>query len=198
MRIIILFALSFIFGCSHTGPIRLYPGETLDSKQEAILVLPEALDLLKINNENIPASTFAFRTSQSELRLAPGPNRLTIQYRTLWDVSSDQHQIVESGPIEFDVNLKGNHTYQFNWQTPASLENAIEFSNNPKIHIVGDQQSWLGNHQAKQSDLILIADPSTHSNKSENNIALDKLQYWWQRASLDEREAFLKSIKAAD
>lgn len=198
MRILVLFICTLILGCSHTGPVRLYPGETLSPQQEATLLLPEALELLKINDEAIPASTFAFRTSQAELRLAPGPNRLTIEYRTLWDESADQHQVVESGPIEFDVDLKDNQTYQFDWQAPKSLEAAQQFAKHPEIRIVGHQHAWLGKYKPKQSDLILIADPDTSASASDNGIALDKLQYWWQRANLDEQKAFLKSIKAAN
>ncbi|WP_396587475.1 DUF2057 family protein [Bermanella sp. R86510] len=193
-RLLLIFSYLLLTACAQTGPLKLYPGASLPHDQEARLILPIEYELLSINHQAVEQSQLRFRVEPTELRLAPGPTHITVKYKDVFDISSDQHETVESGKLSFELVIKPQQTYTLGWPTINGYEDAVTFVNKPKLYLKNGSESWLARHQAKPNPLILKRSEATHSQES---IALEKLGYWWQQASDQERTEFLNRINNA-
>lgn len=144
IKVILLLSLTLIFaGCSN-APIKLYPGDTLPASQLAVIAVPSDLEILSLNGKEVPAANRLLGTKDRQLHLQPGNYQLLVFYKRIWQTSAESHETIHSNPIKFDLSLQANHTYQIQFERPATAQQAQK--------LVQTFDAWLIDNQGNRSE----------------------------------------------
>lgn len=187
--ICISFCLVLLSACSQQTVMRLYDGPSLGQQYEATLNLPLNFKILSLDNQIIKDKRQKFRNQALNLQLAPGHHELILQYEDLWEIDTDNHQMVSSGPLVFAITLQANEKLIIKHASLMHLEQAKQFAQQPLVQLVSQFQSVTASHLKKDN-------PFTFNEASEIETVekpiLKQLKFWWAQASEVEKDNFLK------
>jgi uncharacterized protein YccT (UPF0319 family) len=174
--------------CSTVSHVKLYNGPTLSPQHESTIILPEELDLLEVNGQEISNTNLSFRTGNMPLTLPSGEHVLVFQYKQIWQIDDENHDVVSSGPITFKANLAKTETMMFEFPVIKTYEDAKRFSINPSLTLVSRRQKIPSSHTQKDNAFIFDEDTQAKATQYPN---LDQLKFWWKRATYYEQQEFL-------
>ena len=194
-RLAVFFLICLLTACANLTHIRLYNGPTLERKEEAVIVLPEAFELLELNQQVVSDTRLRFRTGNLDLRLPSGEHTFVFQYKAFWEVDDDNHDTLTSAPITFKLALAPQEKIQFELPLLKQYEDAVAFTQNPRLFLVSNRQKVEGSYGVKDNALVLIKDESATITSYPN---LEQLKFWWNRATYYEKTEFLNWNKKAN
>jgi len=195
-------------GCHSNGLISLNAadqkptviGEHSPGLAPALVKLPEALELMAVNGKKLPL----IWQSRSEFAFPPGTHRLRVRYVYVWDVGSEDHEIVRSEMRDIRVSLKSGVRYHFGdgpeYQTPEQAKqelpnevvqlfrssNAISIARDNTLPVEFQADDGQENYAQRQ---VQIEVP-----KHKESL-LDAMKLLWQQLSEQEREQFAEFIQ---
>ncbi|PTQ89299.1 DUF2057 domain-containing protein [Agitococcus lubricus] len=186
---------NFVYGAD-TPPLSVSSKATLD--------VPDMIQVLSIDGQE--QSSF-FGTRAMKLSLDAGEHVISVRYNQLFQLGSDDHDIVKSKPMVLRFTAQANGQYQLITTPPKRYDAAKEFAKQPDIKLI-DKVSGTSQHailiksyaEASLVDSIGKAfqgendSPTTSASNSSANLQL--LQDIWQRASAAERQAFAAWLAA--
>ena len=117
-----IFLLSLCAGCTST-PVRLYGEQERPETGIAVIVVPEALEVARINGAEVTGVGGMLSKGDKTLEVIPGRYELLVFYRELWE-RGDQHDVLRSDPALFVVDAVGGGRYRLNYAPPGNLAEA--------------------------------------------------------------------------
>lgn len=211
---------SLVTACQSTSVLQLYEGAELPDSAVLTVEVPEQLEVLAINDEELQGGSSLFSLGTQELKLAPGQYRIEAYYKELWDNSVDSHTVYRSEPVTFIVDGQAGERYQLSYETPADADEASHLAKNfsgwSENMATGERRATTGSALSRPSlfgSLIgssasaktpvapagssapaAAAEPASAANNSADISYLDMLKAYWSQANSDERREFLRWI----
>lgn len=191
LLVVLLLALG---GCAaNRGPLKAYEGPQLPAGQVALLDVPEQIQVLAIDGREPPAN---FMTSKLQLALLPGEHVLVLRYVQLFQITSDDHEVVRSSQAALRFTAAAGGQYRLQVPAQRDLQAARQFAKAPQFQLAdlaggAAVESVLIKSYAQASLLDSINkafEPAAGAGNPVNNT--DLLKDIWSRSSRDEREAF--------
>lgn len=173
------------------------------------IYFPEELIPLQVDDKKIENSFFS---SVDELELEPGTYRLQLKYSDLYDVGADDHSVVKSEPFWVKLTVAQGQDYDVVFKRAATVEAAELFAEAPVVRLQakGKKLSEPMPSVAAASvpapekvivpaSAVIAPDPAQPtapvSPANAGSVsAASMLDFWWQQASEQERQAFLQKV----
>lgn len=181
--------------------------------QRATLVIPEALNILKVDNQNYTTNITdrLFSTGDKTVQLAPGPHRVIVEYEIIWDISTDEHERVWSEPFQVAFSVQAGRQYVVKVPSFTYLNKAKKYANKPVVEIIDRSSKQVVAskiyYQEDEVDTLTFYDPSAAVPSANPvafqqagpvtaaNMPLRMLEYWWNQASEPQRKQFMQSVR---
>jgi uncharacterized protein YccT (UPF0319 family) len=179
---------------------------------QATLVVPEALDILKVDNTKYSGKLFSL--GDKTVKLGPGLHRIVVEYEVIWDISTDEHERVWSEPFQIAFVAEAGKQYYIKVPAFTYLKQAQKYADKPEIKIIDRSTNQVVAAQVlyqeedvnllkfKQPAGSVVAAPSANAASFQQtapvttgNMPLQMLEYWWSQASEQQRKHFIESIK---
>lgn len=102
--------------------------------EQATLVIPEELDVERV--DNIKHSSSFFSGGDTTLKLAPGQHKVVVEYDAIFDVSNDDHERIQSEPFQVTFKVEAGKQYFIKLPSLKSINSARKFANKPVVEIM--------------------------------------------------------------
>ncbi len=183
-----------------------YLPATVAAADGVLIKVPEALNVLYVNDETYKRSFFS--SDGSKVKLKEGLNRLVLEYETLWDLDAENHEVVKSEPVMVSFSAK-NGKYEFTLPEIKNVTAAKEFALKPVLTLVetGSQRPVEIAHSYRSKEKAFLASFKDNTSRLSINTAqagsnttevgelpLTMLRYWWQQASPEQQQMFMESV----
>ncbi|MFY8274472.1 DUF2057 domain-containing protein [Pseudoalteromonas sp. SSDWG2] len=169
---------------------------------------PAEIIPLQVNDKKVEHSFF---NTVDELDLAPGSYRLQLKYSDLYDEGFDDHTVVESEPFWVTLDVAPNRDYDIVFNRAQSIEEAKRYAQQPQVQVKvkGDNASQTSalvsakpvaeyTPAPKVTPVTLPAKLGATNEASATGSGVNAaamLEFWWQQATPQEREAFLIKVQ---
>jgi uncharacterized protein YccT (UPF0319 family) len=181
---------------SMNGPVRLYEGAERPAAEQALLDVPEVIEVVTIDGHDLPGGLLG--TRKLTLEALPGEHVLTLRYVELFaDPHMDSHEVVRSHPVALRFTALAGHHYQFSFQQPKDMDAAHVFAKAPAFDLVesgsGARTASMAVKSVAEASLLDTIGNAFHGDDKPavtitNNLGL--LKDVWGRSSPEERAAF--------
>lgn len=190
------------------------------SSYAATLSFPEEFYPLQVDDKVVEHSLFS---KIRDLSLAPGQYRLKLKYSDLYELGYDEHEVVESLPFWVDLVIPEEGEYRIVFDRAKKVDAARRFAKDPSIRLKSSREDvklmTKHSNEAVAQSVIAVKAPvanmrtiepvQTQSVSSEPirtpsaPIAAPPtpammLDFWWQQASAEERQAFLQRVQKSN
>lgn len=127
MRWTIRFPLILLLGATLAGcaaaPLRHYEGAPRPSTEVAIVSLPEALEVVRIDGAAPAVLPAGWNRGTKTLELLPGRHELLVYYREIWALGNS-HDVLRSQPARFVVDAVAGARYVLDYERPQTYSAA--------------------------------------------------------------------------
>lgn len=183
------------------------------SMARSSLEVSEEFNIVSVNGQSHKNDLFS---GNRIVNLIPGLNKIALEYEAVFEVDNDDFDIVKSSPFVISFYAPTNRRFKLKHIKQANTKAARKFAINPLVSIKSDGQlvrsnliilasnsdnyiNQQTNINSKQTPITITSSPAT-AKTHKRNLSLtpsadDMLKYWWDIASKEQREAFLKSIE---
>lgn len=164
-----------------------------------VLKAPEVVQVMTVDGEDASGALFGSRDYSR--KLTPGEHVLSVRYNQLFNLGTDDYDILKSPPVAFRFVVEAGKTYQLQTEAPKRYQDAKTFAKNPVIRLVdvssgnaidGVMVKSLG--QASLMDTIgkafQSASAEDESAAPKGSATLNRLRELWSLATPAERQAF--------
>jgi uncharacterized protein YccT (UPF0319 family) len=190
-------------GCAF-GPIRVADPA---AGPTAVLTVPYSVSLLTIDGANAPARLGRPGARSRDFILSAGAHEIVVQFSVIWnDPARDDHTPVRSAPATLSFTAATDTRYRIEHRIWRTLDDARAVAADPGWRIAGDNGIAVSVAPAKPAATLPSAPvPAMHpaTNAPAKPMpqtapappaSVQQMNEWWQRATPQEREAFLKGI----
>lgn len=180
---------------------------------------PEELVPLQVDDRAIEQSFFS---RVDDIELAPGTYKLKLKYTDLYEQGYDNHTTVDSEPFWVQVIIAEGIDYEMVFNRADNAIAAKEFAQSPQVSIkpknsaqaeplnvlnspavnaapaikqVKPAQVATATVAAGKATTLPAKAPSNHVATQKAPSAAAMLDFWWQQASPQERQAFLNKVQ---
>ncbi|HCT41833.1 MAG TPA: hypothetical protein DF427_11925 [Moraxellaceae bacterium] len=190
-------AISFfaimLAGCAAPGPAKLYEGALRPAAETAMIRLPEQVQVMALDGQE---QTGSLLQRGQLLAVLPGEHVFSLRYVELFQINSEEHEVVRSRQSALRFTAVAGHEYRIEMDKQGSLEVARKFAKDPKFRLVDESSGAVTESTAIKSyaeaslvDTITKAFDSSDS-KTQGPTHLDLLKDVWGRASPEDRAGF--------
>lgn len=209
----VLTAILALSGCGGIKTVQGYSGAVKPDTEIAQIIIPMDFNIQFLDGEPF---TYDFFNKGIKLSLLPGKHKVVVQYVIFWDISSNDHQKIESQPIMLEFNVDAERTYTLSFDPPQTLEAATTFAARPTVQLLDETQNpvaGLQTHfQLKDQQFLAsfesnetaqpppsdsskpVSGEATAESSAANDKALEMLKYWWQQAGQQQQAQFQEWI----
>jgi uncharacterized protein YccT (UPF0319 family) len=191
-------AMMWLTGCASTGPIRLYEGPARQQADVTHIQVPEQVQVMAMDGVEV---TGALLQRGQALEVLPGEHVLTLRYVQLFQINSNDHEVVRSRQAALRFTAEAGETYRLEMDVQSSLDAARKFAKSPAFRVVNVKSGAMEQSVAIKSyaeaslvDTITKAFESTQQ-QAQGQTHLDLLKDVWTRAVPEERTAFKKWLE---
>ncbi len=154
----------------------------------ADLSVPEYIQVQSINGEKMPTS---FIMMDRTYPLPLGSVTLSVRYKDMiesdWD---DSHDFVSSDWQEVSFNVTSEEgNYQLQSARPSSMKQAEKFALNPSFSVLSQGEDVTTKAVGSSG-----SEPPKPTTDSDQQRALQMLEFWWQQADEQTQAEFLQHI----
>lgn len=170
----------------------------------AKLEVPEIIQILSIDGQEQLGNFFG--NKQHTRSILVGERVLSVRYNQLFNVSSEDHDILKSKPMAIRFVAEAGKTYQLTANPPKRYEAAKEFAKQPDIQLIdkttGTSQQAVAVKSYAEASLVDTIGKAFQNSSDENQVAIPSsnntqlLQDIWLRATPQERQAFAAWLAA--
>lgn len=217
LLLVYLFSVVALSACQGKAAYQAYPGEAKPANEVATIKIPEAFNLLYVDEQ---PSKDTFFTDTTTIQTLPGSHQFIFRYKIFWDVSSSESIKVTSQPFAVSFDTTAGNTFVISTTPIQTLEDAQAYAKNPSVNIVNQStnESVAFEHKTQLEDKGFVASfvksitaPTTASSAEPATIAgtsttanvadqeqaseaLDKLKHWWQNTAATQRQEFMQWV----
>ncbi|MCC2638793.1 MAG: hypothetical protein K0Q68_2512 [Moraxellaceae bacterium] len=193
MVLLLSAALALLGGCSTQPPQQTWEGPARPAGEVALLEVPEQIQVMAIDGREPPPS---FLRSQSTLALLPGEHVFSLRYVQLFQVNSEEHEVVRSRQAALRFSAVAGGRYRLEVPLQRELDGARRFAKAPEFRLVspggGEAVVSMPIKSFAEASLIDTLGKAFESRpEGEREVTnTDLLKDIWSRSSPEEREAF--------
>lgn len=192
-RPLFLLLSALLAGCATQPPSQTWEGPARPAVETALLEVPEQVQVMAIDGREPPPS---FLRSRVALALLPGEHVFSLRYVQLFQISSEEHEVVRSRQAALRFSAVAGGRYRLEAPLQRDLEGARRFAKAPEFRLVS-----LGGGEAvvstpiksfAEASLIDTLGKAFESRpEGERQVTnTELLKDIWSRSSVEEREAF--------
>jgi hypothetical protein len=134
-RMLGLFSLLFLAGCAAPKPLQLYEGAPKPAAELAHLIVPMTITILEINDR--PLDTFrVFVPEEQACDILAGDVSLKLRYDMIWDIDSEEYEVVKSEPITIQFKAEAGKTYRLEHEPAITRDDAHKLAANFSARVV--------------------------------------------------------------
>lgn len=192
----------------------------LPIKAKSSLNMAEAFNILSINGISYSSNLFS---RQHDLKLKTGLNLIAIEYEEVFESDDgDDFDIVKSDAFLLKIYLEKDADYKQRYLKPSNADAARRYIQRPVFDIIkidpqsnpinpinfelkalsSNQSNFLADQTSIKQKIVLdLSHPSTKKSTQNNKQITTsqtntskRLNYWWRKATPEERKLFLESI----
>lgn len=189
-----LLAASLLAGCAaQRGPLQAYPGAARPLADVALLEVPEQVQVMAIDGREPPP---ALLRSAVALAVLPGEHVLGLRYVQLFQLNSEEHEVVRSGQAALRFVATAGGRYRLEAPPQKNVEAARQFAKAPAFRLVdaagGAAVDSVPVKSYAEASLIDTLGKAFQSQQGQAAPVtnLDLLKDVWSRSSGEEREVF--------
>lgn len=189
----VLASLSLLSGCAAShGPLKTYDGPLRTAEEVATVDVPEQVQVMSIDGREPPTN---FLTSQVQLALLPGEHVLGLRYVQLFQVNSEDHDVVRSRQAALRFTAIAGGRYRLEAPPQRDREAARQFAKDPHFSLAdlgggAAVESTAVKSYAEASLIDTLGQAFESQQESRPVTNTDLLKDIWNRSSAGEREAF--------
>lgn len=117
--------VGLLSGCAQQSHVKLYSGPEVPGVQLLVVEVPDALEVLSINGQEMPTANAGFGTGTRSLHLRPGEYRINAYYKNVFDVDGGlSHEVVRTRSASYHLNGRAGEIWKLEYQEPANLQEA--------------------------------------------------------------------------
>lgn len=203
--------------CAATGSrTKAYDRPDLPREQTATLKAPSTIKVLSINGRD--TTPFMLEDVALDFSLKPGSNDIVFRYRSIWARTAVRENgdsavnVVESGLQQASIDARSGETYTFAYDDADNVREARRLAQGFSARIVdagGEVIARSAPYRAQgqavaarsepQEPAPVVGEASSSDQAQDDSSALapdmstlDALNLLWQRATREEKEAFLR------
>lgn len=191
---LILSTVLALAGCATTQPPQqTWDGPARPAGEVALLEVPEEVQVMAIDGREPPPT---FLRSQSTLALLPGEHVFSLRYVQLFQVSSEEHEVVRSRQAALRFSSVAGGRYRLEVPAQRDLDSARRFAKAPEFRLVsaggGEAVVSTPIKSFAEASLIDTLGKAFESRpEGERQVTnLDLLKDIWSRSSVEERDEF--------
>jgi uncharacterized protein YccT (UPF0319 family) len=181
-------------GCaSQQGPVKVYEGAVRSPAETVQVTAPEQIEIMSIDGREPPPS---FLKSHVTLALLPGEHVFSLRYVELFQINSDDHEILRSKQAALRFTAAAGSSYRLEIPRQANLDAARKFSKDPQFKLVNVKDGSATDSApiksyAEASLIDTISKAFEGGGEARTPVTnTDLLKDVWGRATPDERKAF--------
>ncbi|MGO2169211.1 DUF2057 domain-containing protein [Pseudoalteromonas sp.] len=183
-----------------------------------IIHFPEELVPLQADDRVIEQSFFS---RVDDIELAPGTHKLKLRYTDLYEQGYDNHTTVDSKPFWVQVTIDEGTDYEVVFNRADNAVAAKAFAESPQVSLkpkgsaLAEPLSILSSPKVSAAPTVKQVAPaqvatatvttgkaaifpakasSRHAATQKEPSAAAMLDFWWQKATVQERQAFLNKV----
>lgn len=188
----VVVAMMGLVACSAQGPLKTYEGPARAVSEVALVSVPEQIEIMSVDGHEPPPS---FLKSNVELSLLPGEHVFSLRYVELFQITSEEHDVVRSRPAALRFTAKAGAAYKLEVPRQANHDVASAFAKEPHFNLVNSQdggvtESVFIKSYAEASLIDTISKAFTENQAADPVTNLDLLKDVWTRTTPEERSAF--------
>ena len=187
--------MSVLAACTAPGPLKTYEGPARPAAVVVLITVPEQIEVMAIDGQEPPPS---FLKSRVQLALLPGEHVFSLRYVELFQLSSDEHEVVRSKQAALRFTATAGSSYRLESPPQKNRDAAVKFAKAPIFNLVSlkDGSSTESTAIKSYAEASLIDTLNkAFSTVSEDGTPkqpgnLDLLKDVWTRASPEEQAGF--------
>jgi uncharacterized protein YccT (UPF0319 family) len=189
----LLILCSLLAGCAASGPLKTYEGSERPAAELAVVNVPEVIEVLAIDGREPPPSLLR---SNMQLALLPGEHVLSLRYVQLFQIGSDDHDVIRSRQAALRFTATSGRSYSLEIPRQTNRDQAREFAKSPQFKLVSASDgSAVDSAPIKSYAEASLIDTIQKAFESQGEpqrpvTNLDLLKDVWGRTSPEERDAF--------
>lgn len=190
---LVALAMMSLMACATQGPLKTYEGPVRAIGEVALIRVPEQIEIMSVDGHEPPSS---FLKSNVELSMLPGEHVFSLRYVELFQITSDDHDVVRSKPAALRFTAVAGASYKLEVPRQANHGAAKEFAKEPHFSLVNSRDGGVTESAPIKSyaEASLIDTISKAFTESQTETApvtnLDLLKDVWTRTTPEERNAF--------
>lgn len=124
-RLFWLALIGLLSGCAQQSPVKLYAGPELSQAQVLVVEVPDALEVMAINGQPVPAANGLLGTGSRVLHLRPGDYRIDAFYENVFDIGGGlSHEVVRTRSATYRLTGRADERWKLDYREPAGLQDA--------------------------------------------------------------------------
>lgn len=187
-------AVSLLAGCASgpRAPVQAYQGPVRPLAEVALLEVPEHVQVMAIDGREPPPS---FLRSSVVLALLPGEHVLSLRHVQLFQLNSEEHEVVRSRQAALRFVAAASGRYRVEAPLQGNVGAARQFAREPVFRLVDGGGAAVESVPVKSFAEASLIDTLGRAFDSQSGEAVpvsntDLLKDIWNRSSTEEREAF--------
>lgn len=117
--------VGLLSGCAQQSHVKLYAGSELPLAQVVVVEVPNELEVLSINGQQVPAANALFGTANKTLHLQPGEYRINAYYKNGFDIGGGlSHEVVRTRSAVYSLDGHAGDVWKLQYDEPANLQEA--------------------------------------------------------------------------
>ncbi|HTN32022.1 MAG TPA: DUF2057 family protein [Pseudomonas sp.] len=206
--------VGLLSGCAQQSHVKLYSGPEVPSVQLLVVEIPDALEVLSINGQAMPAANAGFGTGTRSLHLRPGEYRINAYYKNVFDIDGGlSHEVVRTRSASYHLKGRAGERWKLDYREPANLREAQAMRNSfagwsvntrtserlatsegpGPVSVVGQLLGAESGPVAPITIEPLAAVPA--QTLPHNDAILNTLQQLWRLLDPQSRQAFLEWVR---
>ncbi|WP_018692715.1 DUF2057 domain-containing protein [Algicola sagamiensis] len=174
------------------------------STHAANFTVPESIQVLSIDGKKIEHGFFSNLT---EFSIDKGQHKVLMTFKTLIESDEDDHVVFRSAPFGISFHLLTDQDVQLSHTALETQEQARAFAQKPQVNLTTDTGQSIPIQLVRKKNetetLLSRLDRSLNASmaqqqtqrqlsQAQSTQALEMLNFWWNKASQAEKEAFLE------
>ncbi len=174
------------------------------------LLIDQDFNVLSVNGKSFSDGFFS---ADSTVKLISGVNKIALEYEAVFE-QEDDFDLVKSEVLLITFYAQHQDQYRLTYLKPSNARAARKFAGSPKLSIVSpdgnpikfssyflaSKSEGFVNQQTRPS---LVGQPAikitSKSNKPKSKAKQqpnpeERLEYWWRKATKQQRQSFLKKV----
>lgn len=197
-RIVVGGTALLLVACASNGPVRMYDGAAKAASEVALVRMPEQVQVMAVDGKETGGGMLQQHQS---LEVLPGERVFSLRYVELFQVNSEEHEVIRSRPAALRFTAEPGAEYRIEYDRQASLDEAKKFAKSPAFRLVNVKSGAVSESatiksyaEASLLDTISKAFESSGEDPRQQTH-LDLLKDVWGRASPEERSAFREWVE---